>query len=192
MRAAPWRRPADSRRAMSLSAGGPRSRAMVDDRLNRVARRLLAVGDEYERALAEEQRRADEAAELKLRVERGWRILKPKREEVLAEVNAALSESRFQLNMSNDFGVLTYDEIDYFLVTIQGRHHPKLSTLRLRVALKENGVIVADVITEATSRRLKRVTYEDFTPAAWREMLLDYLELAGSDDPERVPLAGAK
>lgn len=165
---------------------------MVDDRLSKVARRLRAAGDEFERARAEELRRAEEAAERKLRVERGWRMLQAKREEIIDEINSALSNSGFQLHMSSDGGAVKDDEVDHFRVTIRGRPHPKLGSTILRVSLKDSGAVVADVITEATSRRLKRLTFEEFTQAAWRELLLDHLETAGSDEPEQASITGAK
>lgn len=155
---------------------------MLEDRLNDVVRRLHLIADDYDRAKAEAQRQADEAAERQARVERGWRTLQTKRAQILKDVNRALTAAGFQLHISSDFGVLKDNEIDYFLVDIRGREHPDLAQLRLRVALDNAGMVTADVITTTNWQRLRRMTYEEFTPAVWKDLLIEHLELASSSD----------
>ena len=150
---------------------------MVDDRLNGIVRQLRAVGEEHDRAVAEEQRRVEEEAQRKLLVERGWHRLRGRREGVVDELNLVLQETGFQLHVAADFVSEHADEIDYFIVSFRGKQHPKFEHVRLRVSLKEDGMVVADVITDGASKRLKRLTYEEFTIDTWRGILLDHLEL---------------
>ena len=155
---------------------------MVDDRLDEIASGLAALGAEYERRIAEEQRRAEEEAEWKLRMERGWHALRDKRQSIIDEINERLSHTGFQLDLIDGLEVESAEEIDYFLLSIGGRAHPKLERIRLRVCLKENGFVAADVLTEGASQRLKRFTYEEFTIQAWRTLVIDHLEKVLAQD----------
>jgi hypothetical protein len=166
-------------------------RLMVDDRLNGIVSRLQVMGEDYDRAQAEEQRKADEAAERMVRVQRGWEQLRSRRQKVVDEINSALRETGFQLHLSDRFEAESANEIEYCIVSIQGKQHPMLERVRLRVSLKEDGMIAADVLTDTAPRRLKRLTYEEFTIAAWRDLLFGHLELALSQEQQMPqPLAG--
>ena len=157
-----------------------------EDRLRRAVRRLRWIADDYDREKEEAQRRETEAAERKARVARGWRTLKAKRQQILGEVNSALKETGFKLHMSSDIGVLKDDEIDYLLIDFRGKEHPTLGQMRLRVALKQDGMVVADVITDTKWRRLRRVTYEEFTLDAWRDLLVEHLDMASSEEDDQT------
>ena len=88
--------------------------------------------------------------------------------------------------MSSDIGVLKDDEIDYLLIDFRGKEHPTLGQMRLRVALKQDGMVVADVITDTKWRRLRRVTYEEFTLDAWRDLLVEHVDMASSEEDDQT------
>ena len=156
---------------------------MVEDRLNEIVSRMRVMREDYDRELEEERRREEEAAERRLRVTRGWQRLRTGREQVVDDINTALHETGVQLRLAEGFESENDDhELDYLVLTFQGLEHPQLGRVRLRVCLKDTGMIAADVLTDAAPKRLKRLTYEEFTMTAWRNMIYEHIELALSGE----------
>ena len=149
---------------------------MNADRLSQIVARYKVAKEEHERAEAEAKRLAEEAAERRRRTESGWHFLQAKREEIVDEINAALSETGFQLQVVKRLEVPRDGEMDSFSVRFTGRRHPKLEVTWLRVALRESGFVVVDANDGNTIQPGMRLPFEKFSVAAWRDLLLNHLD----------------
>ncbi len=147
-------------------------------RLKEILDRYRAVSEEQDRADAQARRVAEEEALRKARLVQAWAFLQPKRQQVLEEINAALCDTGFQLQIFGESSGNDDGELESFKVKFAGRPHPQLSYVFLRVSLRENGSVFVDVTGAKHLERKRSLSLQEFTIGAWQDIILDHLAAA--------------